>query len=470
MNYIDYFKELSKIPHGSGNTKAISDYLVSFAQKKNLEYYQDEMNNVVIIKEASTGREKDEPVIIQGHMDMVAVSDDDSVDMAKEGLTLVEEDDFLYAKGTSLGADDGIAVAYGLAILDDDSLSLPRIELVVTVDEEIGMLGAGKIDLSMLKGHTMLNVDSEEEDTFWVSCAGGTRMDITYPLEKMSEEELSDALAYEISISGLIGGHSGTEINKGRANAIVLMNTILSKLYDSHFVEGIGDLSGGTADNAIASSCSARIIGGSIEPELFDIIKFEALEDFMGVEHDAVISIKPIAKEGMDWYRLKDTGYFSFVTNIPNGVQAMSRNIEDLVETSLNHGLASMEDGAIKLGLSIRSQINDKKEELVYAITDKGFSYGAFFNVYGDYSGWEYKEDSPLREKMVSTYKEMFKTTPKVKALHAGLECGVLSGKIKDLDCVSFGPWIYDIHTTREKLSLSSAKRIYDFIVELLSK
>lgn len=470
MNYIEFFEELSKIPRGSGNTKAVSDYLVEFAKERNLEHYQDEYNNVVIIKEATKGRENDDPVIIQGHMDIVAVHDEDyDIDMTCEGLTLCREGDFLFAKGTSLGADDGIAVAYGLALLDSDELSLPRLELVVTVDEEIGMLGATQLDLSMCKAHKMLNIDSEEEGFFLVSCAGGTRIDVFFPMEELAEQEVEGTKAYTINISGLVGGHSGTEINKGRANAIVLMNKIISKLNDSHLVEGIREIKGGTADNAIPAECKAEILCKTIEPELFDIIKFEALENFMGVEKNASITLTEAEASDKKWYSLKDSGYCSFVTGLPNGVMAMSKNIEDLVETSLNHGLISFENGEVEIGISIRSSIDEKKEELVYAITDKGFSYGAHFNVHGDYPGWAYREDSPLRDRMVSIYEEMYGEKPVIMALHAGLECGVLAKKIDDLDCVSFGPWIYDIHTTREKLSISSADRVWNFIVKVLS-
>ncbi len=473
MNYLDFFREISEIPRGSGNTRAISDYLVSFAQNRKLEYYRDDYNNVVIIKEASKGREDDEPLIIQGHMDMVAVSDDPAIDMKVTGLSLCEDEEYLWADKTSLGADDGIAVAYGLALLDSEEISHPRLEMVVTVDEEIGMLGAEKIDLSMLKGHTMLNIDSEEEGIFWVSCAGGTRMDVFYPLKNLSSDYLKDGVVYDISIDGLIGGHSGTEIDKGRANAIVLMNVILAKLHEAHLLIGINGIKGGTADNAIAACCSARIFSKAIEPELFDIIKFEALENYLGIEKDARITLKELEGYSMNpdaWYLLMDTGYTGFASTLSNGVLAMSRDIDGLVETSLNQGLISLENGEIKIGLSIRSMINDKKDDVVYAITDKGYSYGAHFDVYGDYCGWEYRADSPLRNKMIETYKRMFNEEPEVKALHAGLECGVLSQKIKDLDCVSFGPWIYDIHTTREKISLKSAERIWNFIVELISK
>ena len=468
MGYIDYFKEMCTIPHGSGNTKMISDWLVKFAVEHNLEHYQDDANNVIIIREASKGCEDKEPVIIQGHMDMVAVHDDDRViDMAKEGLELCEEGDFLFAKGTSLGGDDGIAVAYGLALLSDTEHLLPRIELVVTVDEEIGMLGADVIDLSMLKGHTMLNIDSEEEGYFLVSCAGGARVDITFPMEEISGEPGN---VYKVTVGNLIGGHSGTEINKGRANAIVLLSTILRKLSEAKLLIGIASIKGGTADNAIANSCEAVILSKPIEPGLFEIIKFEVFEEYMSVEQNATVFCERvgISPENMPWYTNRENNFTHFLTTIPNGVTAMSRDIDNLVETSLNQGIIRMNSDGIKVSIAVRSNIDEKKEELIDSLRDIAKINDAKIDIHGDYPGWAYKKDSPLREKMVSVYEEMYNAKPEIMALHAGLECGVFSKKIKDLDCVSFGPNLYDIHTTKERLSLSSAERVWNFILKVL--
>ncbi|MCR5278920.1 MAG: beta-Ala-His dipeptidase [Lachnospiraceae bacterium] len=467
MTYIDYFKELCKIPHGSGNTKAISDYLVKFAKDRNLEHYQDAAGNVIIIKEASKGRESEEPVIIQGHMDMVAVSDDGR-DMKVTPLDVREEGDFLFADKTSLGGDDGIAVAYGLALLSDDTLSLPRIELVITVDEEVGMLGASVLDTSVLTGHRMLNLDSEEEGIFLVSCAGGARIDMHFPVSPVEPE---GGKAYKISVSGLIGGHSGTEINKGRANAIRMVGHILHKLADAKLILGINDLKGGVADNAIATDCEAIVLCKPVEAELFDIIRYEVLEKYVSVETGAKITLAETneLRNGGKWYGNSENSLSKFMTTLPNGVIAMSRNIEGLVETSLNVGIASMDDKGVHLSVSVRSNVDSEKESLVANILNICKDYGVTTNVHGDYPGWAYREYSPLRERMISVYKEMYGEEPKVEALHAGLECGIFAGRIKDLDCVSFGPNMMDIHTTREKLSLSSAKRTWEFLLQILS-
>lgn len=466
MNYLDFFKELCAIPHGSGNTEAIGNYLCEFAKERSLEYHKDELGNVIIIKEASAKRACDEPVIIQGHMDMVAVKDDGiDKDMTKEGLDLETDGDFLFAKGTSLGADDGIAVAYALALLDSD-LELPRLEVVITVDEEVGMEGASGIDLSCLKGHTMLNLDSEEEGDFIVSCAGGARVDFAYDCSGEPKVEKTPGLKiYEISMEGFLGGHSGTEIHKKRANAIRIMCKLLRKLSDAGIMAGLGDYRGGVADNAICNSCKAVILSKPIEPELFDMMKYESMDSYLGTEKNAQITFKEIDAD-MDFY--KEGDFLHFLNSLPDGVVSMSKDMPELVETSLNHGIIKMQDGIVSLSLSIRSNVNEKKEELKKTLKELAEIRPVKMNIHGDYSGWAYREVSPLREKVVSLYEKMFGKKPNVLSIHAGLECGVLSGKIKDLDCVSCGPNIYDIHTTKERLSLSSAERMWEFLKELL--
>jgi len=466
MNYLDYFKELCSIPHGSGNTEKIADYLVKFAEDRNLEHYRDEAGNVIIIKEATKGREADEPVIIQGHMDMVAVKNDDcDIDMTTEGLRIREEGDYLYAEGTSLGADDGVAVATALALIDSD-LSLPRIEAVITVDEEVGMDGARVIDLSMLKGHTMLNLDSEEEGNFLVSCAGGARVDFVYDLSNDSRIEKKDGnRVYEIEMSGFLGGHSGTEIHKSRANAIRIMCRLLRKMYEGGLILALGNIEGGTADNAICNSCKAVVLAKTIEPELFELYKLEAMEAFLGTEKGVVMTYTEVDKD-ICFYQPGD--FLHFLNSLPNGVVAMSEDIPGLVETSLNHGIIRMHDGVVELTVSVRSNINEKKAELIKTLKDLAEIRLVKTTVRSEYPGWAYRKDSPLREKMIEVYRKMYGKEPGVNALHAGLECGILSEKISDLACVSFGPDIFDIHTTNERLNLSSMERIWNFIVELL--
>lgn len=470
MTYLEYFKEICSMPHGSGNTKIISDWLVSFAKEHDLWYKQDDANNVIIIREASEGLEDKPPVIIQGHMDMVAVHDADTdIDMTKDGLSLETDGDFLYAKGTSLGGDDGIAVAYGLALLADTEHKLPRLELVVTVDEEIGMLGADVIDLSCCKGKTMLNIDSEEEGIFLVSCAGGARIDFKFP---MPEYKYEQGEAVKISISGLLGGHSGTEIDKNRANAIVIMGRILKKLSDAKLLLAVNNIVGGTADNAIANSCEATLLCKPIEPELFEIIKFEVFEEYVALETGVKFSLEKLdtPAESMRWQRNVNNGLEYFLAALPNGVMAMSSDIEGLVETSLNLGIIKLENSSVSLSISVRSNVDEEKDELINSLKEIADNNNTSYSVRGEYPGWAYKSDSPLREKMVRIYEEMYGEKPEVQALHAGLECGVFAYKIKDLDCISFGPNMYDIHSTKERMSLSSAERTWKFLLKVLSE
>lgn len=468
MSYLDYFKELCTIPHGSGNTKMISDWLVDFAVKHNLEHYQDEANNVIMIKEASEGMEDAEPIIIQGHMDMVAVHDPDyDIDMTKEGLKLVEDGDFLYAEGTSLGGDDGIAVAYGLALMEDTTHKFPRLELLITVDEEVGMDGAEVVDVSVLKGHTMLNIDSEEEGTFLVSCAGGARVDFHFPLH---EETFEEGIPYHISISNFLGGHSGVEIHKGHANAIVVMGRIIKKLSDAKLFIALSSLKGGNADNVIASTCEATLLCKNIEPELFEIIKFEVMEEFLAVETKASITLTKLNEErdSFKWYTQGEASATRFFTSLPNGVVAMSKDIEGLVETSLNQGVVNLTETGIDLSVSVRSSVDSKKQELIDSLLKIADEYQVTTGIRGNYPGWAYNPDSPLRDKMVRIYEEQFGNKPGIQAIHAGLECGLFAAKIPNLDCVSFGPDMIDIHSTKERMSLSSAERMWNFLVKVL--
>jgi dipeptidase D len=351
--------------------------------------------------------------------------------------------------------------------LADTEHSFPRLELVVTVDEEVGMLGAAVIDVSPCKATTMLNIDSEEEGIFLVSCAGGARVDIKFPMQEMQGDI---GAVYKITVDGLLGGHSGTEIDKGRANAIVLMGQILKKLSDAKLLMAINDIKGGTADNAICNACEAIVLCKPVEPELFEIIKYEILENYLSVETGARLVMDRIAEkpEAYKWYHNPDTALSHLLTSLPNGVIGMSKDIEGLVETSLNHGIISMDEIGVSLSISVRSNDDDKKDELIKSLLDICGTHNAEASLRGEYPGWKYRQNSPIRDKMVSIYREMYGAEPEIQALHAGLECGVFAAKIPNLDCVSFGPNMYDIHTTKERLSLSSAERVWNYLLKVL--
>ncbi len=464
-----YFEEIAAIPHGSGNTKAISDYLVSFARKRELFCVQDDSNNVIIIKEASKGYEDAEPVIIQGHMDMVCEKESgSSIDFEKDGLSLYVDGDFLRAKGTTLGGDDGIAVAYALAILDSNEILHPRLEVVITVDEEIGMLGAMSIDLSMLKGHKMLNIDSDVEGHFLTSCAGGMTVETSLPVVY----ENASGLLCRVTVTGLCGGHSGSEIDKEHANANLVMGRVLKSFAD-RMEFGIVSLSGGLKDNAIPRECMALLLireeDRPILQEVTDTLNPILAKEYAASDRDIKICTEELGKkEASVLNSVSHTKVIFYLCNVPNGVCHMSRIMPGLVETSLNLGIMELNDRFLRLVSSVRSSVSSRKEELRGRLEFLAEFLGGTISVNGDYPAWEYKEDSPLRDTITDVYRELFDEEPVFEAIHAGLECGVLSEKIPNLDCVSFGPNNFDIHTPMERLSISSTEKIWKFLTAFL--
>ncbi|HBV82149.1 MAG: aminoacyl-histidine dipeptidase [Lachnospiraceae bacterium] len=467
-----YFEEICNIPHGSGNLDKISSYLADFAKERGLFHIRDASNNVIIIKEATAGYEKVAPIILQGHMDMVAVKTNDAqIDLEKDSLKLAVDGDDIYAEGTSLGGDDGIAVAYILALLDSQDIAHPRIEAVITTDEEIGMEGATAIDLSMLKAKRMLNIDSEEEGILLTSCAGGMRTDCHIPVKK---EASSDGICLEIRVGGLLGGHSGTEINKERTNAIQLLGITLGQILGKvpfHLVQ----IYGGEKDNAIPREACAivRLTAEAKECFVKEVKRIEKEEqnEKKSKEKDLFLRVKEI---DMIPERIFDTAstqrILSFLMFLPNGVIAMSADIEGLVETSLNVGILKTTDTEIVASTAIRSAIETAKHKVFLQVDMLTKLLGGYTETHGVYPGWQFDPDSKLRADMMRIYQKMFGKEPKVEALHAGLECGIMISKIPGLDCVSYGPNIYDIHTTKERLSISSASRMWEYLLEILKQ
>ena len=475
-NVFYFFEEICKIPHGSGNVGQISDYLVEFAKQRNLYYKQDEVKNVIIIKEATKGYEDQPAMILQGHMDMVAVKKPDcDIDMKTEGLRLAIDGDKIYAMGTSLGGDDGIAVAYGLALLDADDIPHPRLEVVITVDEEVGLNGAKAIDLSGLKANRMLNLDSEEEGIFWTSCAGGARVDCVLPVKRIQMQ----GVAVKLSVEGLLGGHSGAEIHKERGNSNALMGRILWAVSQQMKI-GICELQGGLADNAIPRQTKALLVVEEKDQATFkDVIAMEgaAIAGELASKDPGFQVFLSEAEESVNASGMyhcvageEVARCAAFLTALPNGVQAMSADVEGLVETSLNMGLLSLKEDGLHAGFAVRSSVESAKYALIAKLQAVTSLAGGSNAVTGDYPGWQYRVDSPLRDKMIKIYREMYGRDPKVEAIHAGLECGILGSKIPDLDCVSLGPDMKDIHTTEETLSISSTKRVWEYLVRLLGE
>lgn len=467
----EMFEQLCGIPHGSRNTKAISDFCVRFAQEHGLDYRQDDSNNVILFAPATPGMEQAQPVMLQGHLDMVCEKEADCpLDLQKEGLNLRTDGEWIWAEGTTLGGDDGIAVAYALAILADPAIPHPPLEVVLTTDEEIGMLGAAAIDLSEVKARRVLNIDSEEEGVLLAGCAGGATVCCHIPLMWT----LKKGLRATVQITGLRGGHSGMEIQKGRANANKLMGRFLNEM-DEIFAYALCTVNGGNKDNAIARESTADVV---ILPErLAELTAFAAQRqeayraEYGEADPDITIAVTPGTEDTFE-IMMGDCrrSVLSVLQQLPNGVQQMSRDIEGLVQTSLNLGILKVDFRGIHLTSSVRSSVNAEKQQLIQQLAEICGKLGGSCEVMGEYPAWEYKADSPLREIMTEVYLEQYGRKPAVEVIHAGLECGLLSGKLDGLDCVSFGPDIVDIHTTREKLSIPSVQRTWKLLLEVLKR
>ena len=461
-----YFEDICAIPHGSYNTKAISDYLVEFAKKNDLRYIQDDLNNVILFGDATPGYEDHEPVILQGHMDMVCEKDEGcSIDMEREGLDVTHDANYVFAKGTTLGGDNGIAVAYALALLADKTIPHPALEVIITVDEETGMEGAAGIDLSMLKGRRMLNMDSEEEGIFTVSCAGGVRTVISLPVERRAVY----GPCVRLTVEGLQGGHSGVEIHKNLANANKVMGEFLGRVQQLMPV-CITKIQGGAKDNAIPRSCQVTLVAlGMYIERINDVaeqLQKEIREQYD--EPDVIIRGDDVDALGGNGLTTECSAKLIALLNAaPNGVQSWSQDIDGLVQTSLNLGVVKLEE-KLELTFAIRSSVNQEKLDLAQRLEELAKFYDAEVSHKGDYPAWEYKKDSSLRDTMVKVYKEMYNADAQVVAIHAGLECGLLSEKLPGLDCVSIGPEMHDIHTSRERLGIASVGRMWQYIQEVL--
>lgn len=466
-----YFERLSQIPRGSGNEKEVSDYLVSFAKEHNLEYVQDSALNVVIKKKATEGYEKSTAIVLQGHMDMVCEKDADiDHDFNKDPLKLRIVDDMVYATGTTLGADNGIAVAMGLAILASDEYEHPAIELLVTTSEETGMDGAMALDSKNVEGRTLINIDSEEEGVLLVSCAGGVTSRTTIPtvLEAVDEK----LVPYTVKVTGLKGGHSGMEIDKERGNSNKLMGRVLmSILTEAEF--RLVSLNGGSKHNAIPRETEAVILVRAedkalVEKKIAEISKIFKTElrtsdSDVRVEFE-VLSAKPqemLSKESTD-------NAVNFLYLAINGVTSMSMDIKGLVESSLNIGVVTTHKDSIEFIISIRSSVRSLKYELYNRIVVTAKLNGGSVTSESGYPEWSYNPDSKIRVIFEDVYEKMYGQKAEINAIHAGLECGLFAEKFGEMDAISFGPNLYDVHTTSEHMSISSVKRMWEYLLEVL--
>ncbi len=449
-----WFEKLCAIPHGSGNVNGVTEFLLAFARERGLDCERDEAKNVLIRKAASPGYEAVPTVILQGHTDMVCVKAPGSAhDFLRDGLDLRTDGETVWANGTTLGGDDGIAVAMALALLEDKTAEHPALEVLLTSDEEIGLRGAKAFDCSRLKGRLLLNLDSEDEGVLTVSCAGGATVRLTLP----SAREKRNGTVWTVRIDGLTGGHSGAEIHKGRANAGVLAGELLRSCG-----EGLVSIEGGSADNAILPGCTLIICGDGVAEAAEDCeVRFR--------ERYPAEDIRVYAeKTGETAANVLALPLGEFLGRAPYGVQAMSREIDGLVQTSLNLGILRTDGNRVLLTYSVRSSVEREREALCETLSFLAKEYGGTCELSGVYPAWEYRKESPLREKMTAVYERMFGKPMRVEAVHAGLECGLFAGGLPGLDAVSFGPDMRGIHTPEEMLSVPSVARTWAYLREVL--
>jgi len=467
----EYFEKLCSVPHGSGNTRQISDLCVSFARELGLRYRQDEVNNVVIWKEASPGYEGAAAVILQGHIDMVCVKTEDCPkDMAKEGLDLMTDGEWVWADRTSLGGDNGIAVAMILAILADGTLPHPPLEAVFTVDEEVGMDGAFALDCSDLKGKKLVNLDSEEEGVFTVSCAGGVRVDCLLPGVKTP---LSGETGYELALEGLLGGHSGAEIHKGRASANQVMGRVLYSAMERCPGLRLADIRGGQFDNVICSRNHAKVAVPADRAAALEafIREFDAAlkNEYAGCDGGVTLTCGRTALDAA-LSPEATANMLRTLLAVPQGVQAMSADFPGLVQTSLNMGVIELREEGLYFGVSVRSCIATQKEMIIQrlkAILELG---GGSFSLRGNYPGWQFARSSVLREEILAAYRAVCGREGTLEATHGGLECGLFMEKLPGLDAVSLGPELHDVHSVKERLSVASTGRVYEVTREFLRR
>ena len=465
----EIFELLCSVPHGSGNTKQISDLIVGFAKGLSLEVTQDGFNNVIIKKPGSKGFENAPPVILQGHMDMVCVKTPEcDLDLKKDGLRVRTDGEWVWAEGTSLGGDDGIAVAISLAVLEDNSIIHPPLEVLITVDEETSLEGAKNVDLQGLKGRRLLNLDSEEEGVFTVSCAGGLGCGCRLAVSGISPE---NGKYYNVKISGLTGGHSGAEIHRQRGNANKLLARFLLKA-NRELGLLLEDFRGGDFDNVIPKTAEASVWLPDEHADDFERLAGEYEKIYKAelgfTDPGLLLTVTPKADLGKTADPECTKAALTCLFATPDGVQAMSNEVPGLVQTSLNLGVIRMDENTLTFNFSIRSSKSTEKRavfEKVRAIVEAA---GGRAEILSEYPAWEFVRESKVREAALKAYNNVYGGEARVAGIHAGLECGILAEKLPGLDAISFGPDLRDIHSVNERLGVASTERLYRLVTELL--
>ncbi len=462
-----YFEEICKIPHGSGNEKAIADYIVDFAKKRGLYVYRDTYNNVFIRKNAHPLCEDKPAILLQGHTDMVCEKNADTdFDFSKEPLRLEEKDGYLYAKGTTLGADDGVAVALMLAFLDDLTLKAPMLECLFTTGEETALIGASNFDYSQISARRMINLDTECEGEAVAGSAGGVRC-VLGAKPEYSEGKHGEAL--EICVGGLKGGHSGTDIHLGRMSATVLASRLLKLICDKVLLV---NFAGGNMDNAIARECKFTVYTQHKDAVTATVKDYAASLSSKAVKEDLGYSIEICKSESEDLAYTDDfkNRFTELAGEIFHGVCAMSRDLEGLVESSSNFACVKTVDDKLAITVSMRSSVEAMLDAMIEKLSMSAEKYGFNIALSGRYPGWEYDPKSKMAELFKQCYKEMSGRDGKVTLIHAGLECGLVKSNISDMDIVSIGPTIHDIHTPNERLDIMSFLAFERLVRAMLEK
>lgn len=466
----EFFEQICQYPRPSKKEEKIANFLINWAKERNFEVQKDSFGNFVIRKPATPGMENRKPVAIQGHIDMVCEKNADTVhDFENDPIQPYIDGDWVKAKGTTLGADNGIGIAMGMAILDSKDIAHPPIELLCTLDEETGLTGAINLSRDLLKAEILINLDSEEEGAFTIGCAGGMNTSGSFAYD--SDSVPADSLAYTLAIKGLQGGHSGIEIHDGRANAIKLLNRLLYKLSNSLDIR-ISSLKAGNAHNAIPREAFAVItLPKSQEEEFKNIlseyektIKTEYLSKEPGITlffESAELPQRVITKD-MQTKLLK-----SFYA-MPHGVYRMSPDIKGLVQTSTNFAVVDTRDNEIFVLTSQRSSLETEKQDIATMVRSALELGGATVKQGEGYPAWPPNVNSPILQTAIEVYKSMYNKEPKVEAIHAGLECGLIGEKYPGMDMLSFGPNLKEVHTPGEKIQISSTERVFNLLINIL--
>ena len=463
----EFFEEICAIPHGSGNESAIAQYLVEFAQARGLECHRDAVNNVFIKAPATKGLEDRPAILLQGHTDMVCEKNNDTAhDFTRDGLKLFIENGWLGAKGTTLGGDDGIAVAMMMAILDGQTPH-PTVECLFTVEEEVGLLGAESFDYSLVSATRMINMDSEDESCVTAGCAGGLRTDLAIPVGYTKAK----GTAVKISIGGLAGGHSGADVHRGRANANKLMGRLLLSL-SKEFDFNLCAIEGGSKDNAIPRECVATVCGRGLTLMPAKVAKLtnELMTELCAEDAGFCMQCNTVELPADCLDQESTARVICAVATVASGVLAMSNNIDGLVEYSRNLGIIRTEQGSVHLTLSSRSAIESQLDASIDELDALATLCGGSARHHSRYPGWSYAKESPVRDEYLAAYAALFGKTPEVSVIHAGLECGIIRSRLPEMDMISVGPNMRNIHSPDERLDLASCERFWKVIAYILSK